>query len=402
MTRCDNRSENGWDQGGCDLFMAYTAADSVWSIPLSFGATINTPSFEGMATLSSDNRELFFVSNRPGGYGGMDIWSSRFEHGLWQLPHNLGPTINTTADETAPFIYADNETLYFTSNGHPGMGGKDLYQVKKTGDTTWGAPVNLGWPINTPYDEVSLSLDATGDTAYFASDRDSLTGNFDLYQVALPQTAKPGAIGYYSGYIYDSLEYTPLNYANIYFTDSVTGKEAYHVVSNRGDGSYMIALPAGHSYSLMLSRIGYLQMMDTLRCSVTDVQHPNSRNFALLPVGYEKPVTDSLVLTICFKKNSTSLTDSDKALLTRTLEPWTTVKDARLLINGYTDNTGTPLLNEQLSYARARIVSELVKVAGFHEELIQPQGWGEANPLAANDTEENRDKNRRVEIVIRR
>lgn len=120
--RCDNRSISGWDQGGCDLYMAYRA-DSVWSIPQSFGATINTPGFEGMPCLSSDNRELYFASDREGGYGGLDIWSSRFEHGLWQAPRNLGPGVNTKGDETAPFLYADNATLFFASTGRPGMGG---------------------------------------------------------------------------------------------------------------------------------------------------------------------------------------------------------------------------------------------------------------------------------------
>ena len=400
MMRCDNRSVNGWDQGGCDLFMAYTA-DSTWSVPLSFGATINTPAFEGMPSLSSDNRELFFVSDRSGGYGGLDIWSSRFEHGRWQLPQNLGPTVNTRGNEAAPYICADNETLFFVSDGHPGMGGSDIFKVKRINDTTWNTPLNAGWPINTPYDEVSVSLDAAADTIYFASDRDSLAQNFNLYQVATPPALRPGGVNYYSGYVYDSLHRNALNYASIYFTDNETGKELYQVMSNRGDGSYMIPLPAGHTYSILVSRIGYQQLTDTIRTADT-VQATSARSFALLPADYVKPVSDTLVMTVFFKKNSTSLSDSDRVQLEHLLTPWLPAKDATIIINGYTDNSGTPLLNEQLSYTRARAVAVFVKGAGTPDERLQLQGWGEANPLAANDTEENRDKNRRVEIVIRR
>jgi outer membrane protein OmpA-like peptidoglycan-associated protein len=401
LTRCDNRTQNGWDLGGCDLYMAYTA-DSLWSVPLSFGATINTPSYEGMPCLSSDNRELFFVSDRPGGYGGMDIWSSRFEHGLWQMPRNLGAAINTAGNETAPFIYADNTTLFFASTGHTGMGGSDIFTAhRQEDDTTWLNVTNLGTPINSPYDEASMSLSAAGDTAYFASDRDSAAGNFDIYQAHLPVALKPGAIGYYKGIIYDSISKEPLNYANVYYTDSASGKELYHVVSNRGDASYTIALPANHSYSLMISRIGYQQMLDTLHCEANGFKEPVYRSFPLLPYGYEKPVTDTMIIRLPFQKNSTIVADSLIALLKMTMQPWQEKKGLIVLVNGYTDNTGTPLINEQISYTRARAVSEVLKEMGFQEEMIQTQGWGEAAPIAGNDTEESRNLNRRVELILR-
>ena len=102
--QCENRSINGWGQGGCDLYMAYRA-DSVWSVPQSFGATINTPGYEGMPCLSVDNRDLYFVSDRAGGFGGLDIWIAKFRNGLWQQPVNAGSQINTAGNETAPFLH---------------------------------------------------------------------------------------------------------------------------------------------------------------------------------------------------------------------------------------------------------------------------------------------------------
>jgi outer membrane protein OmpA-like peptidoglycan-associated protein/Tol biopolymer transport system component len=401
MMRCENRSVNGWAQGGCDLYMAYTA-DSVWSIPLSFGATINGSGYEGMPSLSGDNRELFFVSDRPGGYGGLDIWSSRFEHGLWQMPRNLGPEINTGSDETAPFIYADNSTLYFASKGHEGMGGNDIFVSRKVNDSTWGKPVNLGWPINSQADEISLSLDAAADTAYFASDRDSIAGEFNIYKVALLAHQQPTPVTFFQGYVYDSLERTALNYANIYFTDSASGKEVFHVVSNRGDGSYAIALPIGNTYHLTLSRMGYQQMDDTLRSVATADRLPLTKHFAMLPFGYEKPVTDTPIATIRFKRNVVTLDDSVKAALTTSMAYWQAQKGITILVNGYTDNSGTPLLNEQFSFARAQLITRHLVSIGFAPEIIHAEGWGEANTLVENTSEENMDINRRVEIIIRR
>ncbi|MEO6834137.1 MAG: OmpA family protein, partial [Chitinophagaceae bacterium] len=392
--RCGNRTLSGWDQGGCDLFMSYTA-DSVWSIAQSFGGTINTPDFDGMPSLSSDNRELYFVSNRPGGYGGLDIWSSRFEHGLWQMPRNLGPEINTAGDETAPFIYADNSTLYFASTGWPGMGGSDIFMSRKTGDTTWSKTENMGIPINSVFDEASLSLNTAGDTAYLASNRDSLADNFDLYQCPLPSIFKPLQVMTMKGSVYDSLEGKRLNYSNIYITDSNTKKELYQVVSNRGDGSYTISLPVGHAYFLYTDRIGYQSRNDTVRCDADSAGKNIEKSFALLPFGYQAPTKDSLVARVYFARNSTVLTDSATQVIIATMAVWKGVPGVTVFVNGYTDNTGTPMLNEQLSFTRARLVGSIITQQGWNADIVNSQGWGEANTLVDNETEEHRNMNRR-------
>lgn len=398
--RCDNRTISGWDQGGCDLFMAYRA-DSIWSVPQSFGATINTPGYEGMPCLSSDNRELYFVSNREGGLGGLDIWSSRFEHGLWQMPRNLGAGVNTAGDETAPFVYADNSTLFFASTGRPGMGGSDLYTSHKTDDTTWSEAVNIGMPINTPFDEASLTLNARGDTAYFASDRDSVAGNFDLYQFPVSGAFRPSAVMYLKGYVYDSIGKGRLNYANIYISDNATGKDLYQVQSNRGDGSYTVALQVGRCYHFLTDRIAFQSVMDTVRMDDTLAGHTLEYNISLLPHDYQKPVTDTLVATLFFAKNVTAISDSARAVMEATLARWKGTAGVTILVNGYTDNSGTPMLNEQLSYTRSKVVADIIRASGFPADIVQSQGWGEANPRAENDTDEHRDMNRRVEIMVR-
>lgn len=399
--RCENRSENGWDKGGCDLYMAYTG-DSTWSIPQSFGATINTPAYEGMPCLSADNRELFFVSNRDGGFGGLDIWVSRFEDGLWQAPRNLGPEVNTAGDETAPFIHIDNNTLYFASNGLTGMGGSDLFYCKRTQDTLWTKPQNLGYPINSTADETGISITLDGRKAFFASDRDSVAGNFDLYEINLPQSLQPVPVAIIKGYSYDSLSKDRLNYSSIYITDAKTGAQLYHFVSNRGDGSYMMTLPVGKDYVYNADRIGYSDITDTIHLAGMQYTAPIEYNIALLPQDYVAPINDSNILTIFFPRNSARLTDDDKNNLRTALDPFIMDKHVSIMVNGYTDNTGTPLINEQLSFMRAGLVAKEINALGVEQELIRSQGWGEANPIAPNDTEEGMTRNRRVEVIIRR
>ncbi len=399
FTRCENRSENGWDQGGCDLYMAYRS-DSVWSVPQSFGGTINTSGYEGMACLSPDNRQLYFVSDRPGGYGGLDIWESDFENGLWQPPRNLGPSINSAGNETSPFLHIDNHTLYYASTGKGGMGGSDLFMSRRINDTTWGMPVNMGYPVNTPYDEMSPCVSIDGRKLYFSSDRDSLAGNYDLFEMHLPEQLAPQQVGYVKGYVYDSIGKARLNYASIYVSNAIKGDTLYHFVSNRGDGSFMITLPVGSKYFFGADRIGYLDVKDTFEITDEYLHKPLEHNIALLPNDYQKPVSDTLVLTIHFPLNSYTLTDSDKAVIQQLMQPWLVTKDFALAVNGYTDNTGTPMINEQLSFQRAGLVSQAIIALGVDPSVVRSQGWGEANPVAPNDNLDNQARNRRVEVII--
>lgn len=399
--RCDNKSENGWEGGGCDLYMAYTA-DSVWSQPESFGATINTPGYEGMPCLSPDNKALFFVSDRSGGYGGLDIWTTRFEQGLWQQPRNLGPEVNTPGDETAPFLHADNRTLYFTSTGHPGFGGQDLYRCRRGTDTLWTGVENLGLPFNSPADEASVFVLPNGRMALFSSDRGGPAGNFDVYSVSLPKELQPAKVTYVKGFVHDSISGERLNYARLSVLEPGSQQSLYEYQSNRGDGSFMMILEPGRQYLLETNRAGYRERMDTLYFAEQYLAEPASLNVAMLSSDYKKPVVDSLVLTLHYQKNITVIDDSARSLLGSIMASYVADTEATVLVNSYTDNSGTPLLNDQISDLRARQIAQELEKLGFPYERIQAQGWAEASPVAPNDNEENRYRNRRVEIIIRK
>lgn len=183
----------GDGHSGCDLYMSVRQGKR-WSRPRTMGPPVNSVYWESFPSLSIDGYTLYFASNRAGGYGGTDIWCCTLEEGRWSEPRNLGPEINTPGNETSPYIHFDDRTLYFSSNGHLGMGGNDLYVARRTSDTTWGEVTNLGYPINTSGDEVNLIVAPDGRTAIFSSDRYGGYGQQDLYSFIMPAPARPEAI----------------------------------------------------------------------------------------------------------------------------------------------------------------------------------------------------------------
>lgn len=184
------------DGGGrCDLYICMRHGDQ-WTQPRNMGPTINTAAWESQPSLSMDGLTLYFVSDRQGGYGGTDLWMSTLRDGVWTEPKNLGAAINTAGNETSPFIHYDNQTLYFASTGLVGMGGSDLFLCRRQADGSWGTPENLGYPINTPGDESSLTVSPDGTMAYFSSDKLGGHGKQDLYSFDLPQQARAQAVAY--------------------------------------------------------------------------------------------------------------------------------------------------------------------------------------------------------------
>ncbi|MEM7297255.1 MAG: hypothetical protein AAF391_03200, partial [Bacteroidota bacterium] len=200
FTSCDRRNA----MGSCDLFIS-TKTGERWSRPKNLGRSINSRYWESQPSLSADGKTLFFASNRPGGFGGRDIWVSGNEDGQWSKPRNLGSRVNSFKDETTPFIHFNGETLFFSSNSHPGMGGFDLFKAEKT-DSTWSSPLNLGYPINTHKDEVALLVSADGIAGFFAKEQLKNREILDsrIVSLDLPDHLRPAASSYIIGRVIDA------------------------------------------------------------------------------------------------------------------------------------------------------------------------------------------------------
>jgi len=184
-----NNRDNSF--GNYDLYISYLTPNG-WGEATNLGGRINTDQWDAQPCLSPDKKDLYFASRRLGGYGGKDIYVSHLQtNGRWSEPENMGPGINTTGDDECPFIHVDNQTLYFVSNGWPGYGGNDLFVTRKGIDGVWEKPKNLGYPINTIYDEGTLFIAADGKTAYYASDRSDSKGGHDIYNFELREDLRP-------------------------------------------------------------------------------------------------------------------------------------------------------------------------------------------------------------------
>lgn len=399
--RCENQSPNGWALGGCDLYFSYSTVDG-WSQSVPFGGTINTPAFEGMPSLSPDNKTLYFVSDRAGGYGGKDIWMSRFQDGLWQVPENLGPTINTAGDETAPWIAVDNQTLYFTSNGHPGFGGNDIFLARKAADGQWPEVVNLGMPVNSSSDDVSMTVSNDGQKAYFSSNRPGGSGGMDIYEISLPEALQPYPRTWLYGLVRDSLDNSRLPLAILTWTNLETGKQIAQYQSNWGDASYLSAFPLNTSLALNVNRYNYLDRNDTFCFTEQYSFPPDTMHLALLPQYYSPPLADTTLLSVYFDKNTYAINDSLAQSIVQKISRFKEGRYNEFIVNGFTDTSGNPALNALISFERARALKAVLLNMGIPEEKIEVEGWADSSPAASNDTEEGRALNRRAVLILRR
>ncbi len=261
FTRCDMRSPNGIESGGCDLVFCYRNGREngqiIWSAPQYFQFTINTVAYEGQPCLSSDNKDLYFVSDREGGYGGKDIYVSHFEDNFWSIPENLGPLINTAKDETTPFIHPDNETLYFASNGHPTLGETDVFVSRKMGRENWKEVVNLGSPINTDKIDGGVAVSANGRVGYIASERAGSRGLLDIYSFELYEGIRPIPTLCTKGQVMDKKTGELFKEQKINFYNSPTNAFKNELISNKGDASYTQALHIGKQFMMTVERAGY-------------------------------------------------------------------------------------------------------------------------------------------------
>jgi outer membrane protein OmpA-like peptidoglycan-associated protein/tetratricopeptide (TPR) repeat protein len=381
--------------GSCDIYYA-VKTDSGWSPPQNMGPPVNSPYWDTQPCLSPDNHDLYFVSNRPGGYGGSDIYVCHLQpDGRWSKPQNLGPDINTPGDESSPFIHADNQTLYFASSGLPGLGGVDLYYVRRNPDGSWNKPHNLGYPINTIDHDGSLFVAADGKTAYFASDRSDSRGQLDIYRFTLYPAARPVRTLYVEGYVFDQKTNNRLN-ATIDLIDLATGKVLTHIPTDP-DGSYMVTLPVGKDYAFNVGKPGYLFYSDHFSLRDTTKWKPFYINIGLQPIELNAHIT---LNNIFFDFDQYTLKAESHIELDKLVQLLQANPAINIQINGYTDSAGTAQHNLLLSQQRAQAVVNYLVSKGIAAGRLRAKGYGASHPVASNDTAEGRARNRRTELII--
>ena len=373
--KCDNRSVNGWERGGCDLYLSY-ATKQGWSEPRPFGYTINTVSFEGMPSLSADESALYFVSDRPGGYGGKDIWVSYFVSGRWQVPKNLGPNVNTEKDETAPAIAADGKTLFFSSNGRPGMGGLDIFFSKQLADSSWTMAANLGSPINSGFDEIAGSVSLNGRELYFSSDQPGGYGGMDIYRAELPKPFQPGPMSIVYGRLFDFETKSVVTNASIQIDAlSLEGKDA-HLWSNKGDGSFYIAMPRNTKYLVNIEHTYYQPFSDTL---VVGAREIDTVQYPLYVNGYEPVPQEATGNTYDFTRFDRGQEDSLCLDLNQVLQPFSG-KMVGIKVDCYY-NTADSMQLKAFSNSMLQCFYKM----GVGEDYVQFTYW-ESKALTGSDT----------------
>jgi outer membrane protein OmpA-like peptidoglycan-associated protein len=226
-------------------------------------------------------------------------------------------------------------------------------------------------------------------------------GGMDLYEVPLPAALRPEPQTWNYGIVKDSLTGEHLPYAQMEWTDVETGKLISKYQSNPGDASFLSAFPVNKKLAIRVIRFNYLDYEDTLTFNSTSVFPPDTFNIALLPNYYRPPLMDKLICRFSFPKNDASISDSLKAEIQTLIMPFKDKPYVEFYASGFTDNSGTPDLNIEMSYRRARAMGDILFNLGIDESKIHVQGWADASPVAPNDTEEHRLLNRRVELVVR-
>jgi outer membrane protein OmpA-like peptidoglycan-associated protein len=394
FTSCQGRGSFG----SCDLYISYREGND-WTLPVNLGPNINSPHWDSQPSLSADGRKLYFVSERPGGIGGRDIWlSSRDESNEWQLAVNLGASINTTRDEVSPFIHVNGQTLYFASKGYLGFGGYDLYYTEFT-NGSWTRPKNLGWPVNTPQDQISLFVTTEGRRAYYSLDSYDQRGlplSMIYYFDIPPEISVSNRSFYVKGTIRDAKTSVPLK-ARVELRDLNKNELVSVVMSDSVFGEYIMILTEGAEYALYVERPGYIF---------------ESRNFNLPKDSEQKPVIMDFWLrksetgavttlnNIFFETDSYELQERSVTELEKVVEYLRSNPDLKIEISGHTDDVGTAGYNQQLSMKRAEAVYDFMIGQDIDAARLTYQGYGLTQPAFPNDTDENRSKNRRIEFKV--
>ncbi len=383
--------------GSCDIFASFYEGDGMWSKPINVGDAVNSVLWESQPSISSDGRTLYFVRGKNSFARNIEIYYATLgDDGRFTEAKKLEGLVNTPGQETSPFIHFDNQSLYFSSNGHPGMGDLDFFVSRRQPDGTWGEPQNLGYPINTKGQEFSLIVAPDGKTGFFAST--TIAGGFgelDLYSFELPEESRAIEIAYIRGKVINQKTREPIA-AKIEFSDLATGEVVLQEQSGR-DGNYFTVLPGNSDYALSIQKQGFLFYSKNFSLATQSAEKAFILNVELVPIEVGKKVK---LENVFFDFDSYELDEKSYAELQTVQNFLDENPSVKIAIEGHTDNQGTAAYNKTLSNNRAKAVYQYLVDAGVEAGRLSYQGYGDTQPVATNDTEEGRALNRRTEIKI--
>ncbi|RTQ46108.1 hypothetical protein EJV47_22965 [Hymenobacter gummosus] len=388
--------------GNCDLYISRRTGNS-WSKPRNLGRNVNSVAWDSQPTLSADGRTLYFTSDRRGGQGLEDIYVTTLQaDGTWSLARNLGAPVNTAGKDMAPFIHASGTTLYYVSDGMVGMGGLDVYRSILEKDK-WAAPSNLGYPLNTFENEASLFISSDNRRGFCSRTRPAEAAvperdrPVELFSFEVPAAIRSQEQSTYTqGRVFDAVTKKPLQ-ADVQLYDLKTDELVQGVLSDPESGEYTVVLNEGHQYGMYAVADKYL--MRSLNFDYSDKRSfdPLTLDIYLEPVRAGRAI---VLNNLFFDSKQYALKPTSRTELNRLIKFMSQYPDVQVEISGHTDDVGTDDDNMVLSKNRAKSVYDYLTQHGVKAERLRFRGYGETKPLVANDSDEHRQQNRRIEFRI--
>jgi outer membrane protein OmpA-like peptidoglycan-associated protein/tetratricopeptide (TPR) repeat protein len=379
-----NYGEGRVGKGSCDLF--YTKKiGSRWLNPVNIPGYINTSLWETQPSLSADGKTLYFIREvkNKGASDNADIYKSTLlDDGSWSQPERLSDVINSPYAEESVLIHPDGKTLYFASKGHVGMGGTDLFVSRLDENGNWSEPVNLGYPINTSYNENSLMVSPEGDIAFFASNRKGGYGELDIYYFELPEDLRPTRTLYFEGTVYDANTNIPLG-GKFELIDLQTGKVVITAFADVETGEFTVSLPVNREYALKVTHEGYAYYSANFNMTVPEDQDIKRMDIPLVP--FNKSGTEIVLVNVFFDVNKADLKNESFVELNNLVEYLKKNPSVKGEIGGHTDSRNDASVNLELSTSRAKVVYEYVLKQGIKAERLTFKGYGETQLLVSDD-----------------
>lgn len=388
FTSCEGRKS----YGSCDLYYVIKNGNE-WGKPKNLGKTVNSSSWDSQPSLSADGKTLYFASNRPGGFGKRDIWVTRQVDGGWTVPTNLGPVINTTQDETTPFMHFNGESLFFASRGHVGFGGFDIY-VSELSGIKWSVPYNLGYPTNDFEDQSGLFITADGRTAFYTDESESRSEIFS-YKIQT-DTLISNKASYLTGLITNKDSNLPIE-AKLELYDLGTQEKLYSTTSDPISGRYFMALLAGGEYGAYASSDGFLFEDFQFDLQSSQDLKPDTLNISLHPLRSGEKI---ILENVYFEFDSYELIDKSKSELELVFRFLLKNEELKVEIAGHTDASGNAEYNQELSQKRAKSVYDFLVEQGISKARMKYVGYGSQFPRKPGNQQKDNSKDRRIEFRI--